>query len=77
MSEASSFQGPDFTSALMLKMCCSSFEPAVRYTSPPVGPVLQRLTQLPAAIQVKLLRKSENRTAAVARKGKGRGGGQE
>lgn len=59
------------------KMCCSSFEPAVRYASPPVGSVLQRLTQLPEAIEVKLLSKSENRTAAEERKGKGRGGGQE
>lgn len=40
-----------------------------------MGSVLQRLTQLPEAIEVKLLRKSENRTAAVERKGKGRGGG--
>lgn len=42
-----------------------------------MGSVLQRLTQLPEAIEVKLLRKSENRTAAEERKGKGRGGGQE
>lgn len=59
------------------KMGCGSFEPAVRYAGPPVGSVLQRLTRLPGAIEVKLLRKSENRTAAEEREGKGKGGGQE
>lgn len=56
-------------------MGCGSFEPAVRYAGLPVGSVLQRLTRLPGAIEVKLLRKSENRTAAEEREGKGKGGG--